>query len=165
MDGVGNGRLYANVLECKEVSLPIKYLGLPFGAKYKNSLSWEPVVEMYERRLASWKRKFLSKGGRLTLIKSTMANLPKYYLSTLTIPVSIAKKLESIQCKLLWGDEEDNRKFHLVKWEEVKKPLKDGSLGIRSIVELNVALQGKWLWRFLHEDDKLWRKIVKIRWD
>lgn len=49
----GNGRLFAAVLECQEVSLPIKYLGLPLGAKYKISTSWDPVVDMYERRLAT----------------------------------------------------------------------------------------------------------------
>lgn len=98
-------------------------------------------MEMYERRLATWKKKFLSKGGRFILIKSTMVNLPVYYLSIITILVNTAKKLETIQCKFLWGDDEENRKFHLVKWEEIKKPLKYGGLGTRSIVNLNVALQ------------------------
>lgn len=103
---------------------------------------------MFESRLAGWKRHFLSKGGRYTLIKSTLANLPTYYLTTLTIPVSIAKRLETIQCRFLWGDGEDMEKYHLVRWLEIKKPPKMGGLGIRSLVEMNKALQGKWLWRF-----------------
>lgn len=52
----------------------------------------------------------------------------------------------------------------MVKWEEIKKPFKFGGLDIRSIVELNKALQGKWLWRFLHENNRLWRKIVWSQW-
>lgn len=44
-------------------------LGVPLGAKYKDPKTWEPVVELFGRRLASWKRNFLSKGGRHTLIK------------------------------------------------------------------------------------------------
>lgn len=58
----------AKVMGCKAGSLPIKYLGAPFGAKYKDPRTWEPVVELVEKRLVSWKMKFLSKGGRLTLI-------------------------------------------------------------------------------------------------
>lgn len=43
------------VLGCKSVRLPIKYLGLPLGAKFKDLKSWELVVELFERRLAGWK--------------------------------------------------------------------------------------------------------------
>lgn len=38
----------------------------------------------------------MSKGGRLTIIKSTLTNLPIYYLSMPRIPVKIAKKLKII---------------------------------------------------------------------
>lgn len=107
---------------------------------------------------------FLSERGRLTLIKSTLANLPIYYLSILTIAASIAKKLENIQCRFLWGDEKGNRKYHLIRWEEVKKPMRVGGLGLRSIRALNGALHGKWLWRYFMEEGRLWRKVVQVRW-
>jgi hypothetical protein len=32
------------------------------------------------RRLAPWKRMYLSNGGRVALIKSTLSNLPTYLL-------------------------------------------------------------------------------------
>ena len=34
-----------------------------------------------ERRLAGWKQLYLSKGGKVTLIKSTLSNIPTYFLS------------------------------------------------------------------------------------
>lgn len=130
---------------------------------------------MFETRLVGWKRNFLSKSGRYTLIKNTFANLPVYYLTTLTILASIAKRLETIQCQFLWGDGEDCKKFHLIKWDEVKKPLylkkievkkplHGGSLGIRLVMEFNKALQGKWLWRFLKKDGRMWRRVIAARW-
>jgi hypothetical protein len=42
--------------------------------------------------LAGWKRLYLSKGGRLTLIKSTISNLPTYYLSLFPIPIGVTRK-------------------------------------------------------------------------
>ncbi|XP_021888529.1 uncharacterized protein LOC110807660 [Carica papaya] len=162
--GEGDGSNYAKVLGCKLVMFPLKYLGVPLGAKFKDKCTWEPVIELFENRLARWKKNFLSKRGRLTLINSTLANLPIYYLSTLTIPKEIAKKLETIQRNFLWGDDEGHKKYHLVSWEEIKKPVLRGGLGIRSLVYLNMALQGKWLWKFLTEEDKIWRKIVFVRW-
>lgn len=80
-------------------------------------------MELFDKRLVGWKRNFFPKRGRLILIKSMLVNLSIYYLSILTIPVSIANKLEKFQCRFLWGDEEGSRKYHLVRWEEVKKPV------------------------------------------
>jgi hypothetical protein len=54
----------------------MKYLGLPLGAPYKSTAIWNGIVEKMERRLAGWKRLYLSKGGRLTLIKSTCLIYP-----------------------------------------------------------------------------------------
>ena len=43
------------VLGCKQGSLPMKYLGLPLGAKFKDKSIWNPILEKMERKLASWK--------------------------------------------------------------------------------------------------------------
>lgn len=144
--------------------LPIKYLGIPLGVKHKDGSIWDPVISLFENRLAGWKRSLLSKGGRLTLIRSTLSNLPMYYLSILTVPAKVAKRLESIQCWFLWGDGESKRKYHLVQWRNVKLTFEEGGLGVRSIVEMNMALISKWLWRFWYEEGFLWRRVVEARW-
>jgi hypothetical protein len=69
----------ASLFGCRVARLPMKYLGLPLGAPYKSTAIWNGIVEKMERRLAGWKRLYLSKGGRLTLIKSTLSNLPTYF--------------------------------------------------------------------------------------
>ena len=38
-------------------------------------------LHFMERRLAGWKRMYLFKGGCLMLMKSTLSNVPTYYLS------------------------------------------------------------------------------------
>ncbi|RVW93052.1 LINE-1 retrotransposable element ORF2 protein [Vitis vinifera] len=50
--------------------LPTVYLGLPLGAPNRAASAWDGVEERVRRRLALWKRQYLSKGGRLTLIKT-----------------------------------------------------------------------------------------------
>ena len=38
----------ANILGCKTASLPMKYLGLPLGTKYKAKAIWNPIVENWK---------------------------------------------------------------------------------------------------------------------
>ena len=63
---------------CKVGLLPTTYLGLPLGAPHKSVGIWDPIEESSRRRLATWKRQYISKGGRVTLIRSTLSNLPIY---------------------------------------------------------------------------------------
>ena len=41
------------ILGCRQSSLPMTYLGLPLGAKFKDRAIWNPILEKMERRLAS----------------------------------------------------------------------------------------------------------------
>jgi hypothetical protein len=71
----------ARILGCRVPSLPVKYLGLPLGAPFKAKSVWNSIIEKMERKLAGWKRLHLNRGGRVTLVKSTLPNLPTYFLS------------------------------------------------------------------------------------
>lgn len=53
--------------------------------------------------------------------------------------MGVANRLESLQRNFLWRITEDKRMNHLVAREEVKKPLKSGGLGLRSLVKANKA--------------------------
>lgn len=75
---VRNISCLANLLGCKVAFLPLKYLGLPLGASFRAKSIWDRVVEKIERRLGGWKRLYLSKGDRITLIKITLSNHPTY---------------------------------------------------------------------------------------
>ena len=83
---VGNLGALACVLCCKVKRLPVSYLGMPLRAHFKDASIWNPILERVKKKLADWKRLYLSKGGRLTLLKSTLLSLPTYYLSLFTIP-------------------------------------------------------------------------------
>ncbi|RVW76004.1 hypothetical protein CK203_052807 [Vitis vinifera] len=84
-------------------SLPSTYLGLPLGAPHKSVVVWDGVEERMRKRLALWKRQFISKGGRLTLIWSTLASMPIYLMSLMRIPRVVRLRLEKIQRDFLWG--------------------------------------------------------------
>ena len=140
----------AEIVQCSVGNWPIKYLGLPLGGNPTRKTFWEPVVTKVAKRLDRWKRAFLSRGGRLTLIRSVLSSLPKYYLSLFKLPQGIADTLEKLMRDFLWGGDNDSS-CHLVRWEEVIKPKHKGGLEIGNLILRNKSLLVKWLWRFTRE--------------
>uniref|UniRef100_A0A2N9H3D8 Reverse transcriptase domain-containing protein n=1 Tax=Fagus sylvatica TaxID=28930 RepID=A0A2N9H3D8_FAGSY len=154
----------AESLCCHIGGLPLSYLGMPLGASYKAVAVWNPIIEKLERRLSGWQKLYLSKGGRLTLLKSTLSSLPTYFLSLFTIPISVMRRIEKMQRDFLWGGLGDEVKHHLVSWDKVCAPKEVGGLGVRSLVLTNKALQGKWLWSRGPHGCGLWKGIMS-GWD
>ena len=113
------------ILDCKVSALPMTYLGLPLGAKFNSISIWDPILEKMERRLVGWRRLYLSKGGKLTLLKSTLSNLPAYFLSFFHLPVGVAAKIERIKRNFLWSGLGDSHPVHLVKWNTIREPIQN----------------------------------------
>ncbi|RVW33914.1 hypothetical protein CK203_082974 [Vitis vinifera] len=96
-------------------------------------LNWDAKMR---KRLALWKRQFISKGGRITLIRSTLASMPIYLMSLMRMPRVVRLRLEKIQRDFLWGG---------------------GGLGIRNFL-------CKWSWRFATERESFWKLIINRKY-
>eukprot|EP00268_Persea_americana_P043743 TRINITY_DN4402_c0_g1_i1.p1 TRINITY_DN4402_c0_g1~~TRINITY_DN4402_c0_g1_i1.p1 ORF type:complete len:267 (+),score=37.38 TRINITY_DN4402_c0_g1_i1:1657-2457(+) len=154
----------ANIFGCKDGKLPKKYLGLPLYLGIPKKSLWDSMVERVEKKLSSWKGKYLSMGARITLIKSVLSSIPIYFLSCFKCPMSVLRRIEKIQRDFLWNDSIERMKYHLVKWETVRNPLVQGGLGIRSIEKVNKALLVNWLWRMGGPGKSLWKRILSCKY-
>lgn len=52
--------------------------------------------------------------------------------------------------------------MHLIKWIDVCQSKRKGGLGIRNLSSLHRALLGKWIWRFVMENNSIWKTIIFI---
>jgi hypothetical protein len=119
--------LYADIFTCPIGNLPMKYLGVPIDNKKINKSLWCPMMEKIEKRLAGWQGRFLSLGGRLTLLNSCLSNVPLYMLSIYPAPKSNIRKLDMYRKRLLWQGGYQSKKsilfngimFVLLKVKEV----------------------------------------------
>ncbi|GKV49720.1 hypothetical protein SLEP1_g56454 [Rubroshorea leprosula] len=80
------------VLCCKKGSLPFKYLGIPIGGRSGKLSFWKPVLEGVTKKLSTWKGRYLSLGGRITLINSVLSSLPVFWMSVYMIPNTLYGK-------------------------------------------------------------------------
>ena len=93
--------------------LPTTYLGMSLGAKSKSATIWNGVVEKCTNRLTNWKSQHLSMGGKLKTHWSS------YLMSIFPMPASVIKKIDVLIRNFVWQGNEDKKKYHLVKWEEL----------------------------------------------
>ncbi|XP_058723629.1 uncharacterized protein LOC131595320 [Vicia villosa] len=93
----------SHFLCCKVDKIPFKFLGIVVGGNHRRLDFWKPVVKGVKDKLSAWKGRFLSMGGRKTLINAVLANIPVYYLSFFKVPVKIVHELTSIQRNFLWN--------------------------------------------------------------
>lgn len=138
-----------------------KYLGMPILQKRINKETFGEVIEKVSSKLAGWKKRFLSLAGRITLTKSVLSSIPVHTMSTIALPASTLNQLDKIARAFIWGSSEGNRKQHLVSWDKICKPKREGGLGIRLEKEMNVALLAKLRWRLLNTYDTLWVKVLR----
>lgn len=115
-------------------------------------------------KLSGWKAKNLSFVGRTTLIKSVMSTLPVYTMQTNLLPTSIYNQMDKLNRNFLWGDSPDKKKIHLIKWEKVCEPLKEGGLGIHKTRTNNLANLSKIGWKLIKNYDGLWARVLKAKY-
>ncbi|WJZ98266.1 hypothetical protein VitviT2T_016805 [Vitis vinifera] len=65
-----------------------------------------------------------------------------------------------MQRDFLWSGVGEGKRDHLVNWDVVCKPKSRGGLGFGKISIRNVALLGKWMWRYPREGSALWHQVI-----
>lgn len=154
----------AKSLLCKKDTIPFKYLGLPIGCSSSRIATWDPIISKIEKKLASWQGKMLSIGGRLTLIKSSLSNLPLYFMSLYPIPQGVISKITAIQRRFLWSGNMEKKAMPLMRLEIIQLPRKLGGLAVGNLYHRNLALLFKWLWRFFSEKESLWKSVIQCKY-
>ena len=123
--------------------------------------NWKPIINKFQAILSKWKPKNLSFGGRLTLIKAVLGNLPTYYLSLFKAPKGEIDTLEKIRRNFIWSREYSKKSICWVNWENIiSPPKKVGGIGLGSIKAINLSLVTKWLWKLKNDNSALRAKVI-----
>ncbi|KAH1194450.1 putative ribonuclease H protein [Glycine max] len=154
----------AQFLNCRQLDIPFHYLGMPIAVKASSRMVWEPLINKFKAKLSKWNQKYLSMGGKVTLIKSVLNALPIYLLSFFKIPQRIVDKLVSLQRTFMWGGNQHHNRISWVKWADICTPKIDGGLGIKDLSKFNTTLRGRWIWDLVSKNKQLWARILTSKY-
>ena len=116
------------------------------------------------KRIAGWKGRLLSYGGRLTLLNSCLASIPIYLMSIIKFPKWDIKLFNSRMSHFFWDNTEEKHKYHLANWHLVSHKKEFGGLGVPDLRNLNMCLLASWIQRYNLSDNVLWKNIVYYKY-
>lgn len=97
----------------------------------------------------------------MTLVKAVLGLIANYLMSIYPVPLTVIKELERLRSVFFRGADLDDRRMHWVSWDKILAPKEVGGLGIGSLYAFNRALLLRWKWRFFHNPNLLWVRVVK----
>jgi hypothetical protein len=86
-----------------DLSEGFKYLGYYIKVDSYKAADWNWLVAKVEKRIGHWCNRWLSLGGRFTLIKAVLECQPVYWMALAAIPVSVLDKLRKLTYNFLWS--------------------------------------------------------------
>ena len=108
------------------------------------------VVRRVDEQFRKWTRRSLSVLGKILIVKTFGISQIIYLMQSMSIPVTLIKKLNSILYKFIW-----NRHYlaakapERIKREIMNKPIKLGGLGMLDLSELDAGIKLRALGRML----------------
>ena len=80
------------------------------------------------------------------------------------LPNSICNELDRLNRNFLWGSSTERKKMHLVGWEKVCRPKREGGLGLYATKPRNKALLAKLNWRLHDEKESWWARTLTAKY-
>lgn len=140
------------------------YLGVPIVHGRFNHFHCSHIVEKSISAFRVGKRTSFPLLVEKTLIRAVISVIPNYAMQKMKFLIRVCDKIDKLNREFLWGDSENKKKVHLVKWRNACKPKKHGGHVPRYKVENNIAINAKLGWRIMNENNPFWIKALKAKY-
>lgn len=132
-----------NILGVPVVPFHEKYLGLPTVSGRSKKQMFKRIEERLDTHMSGWQSKFLSKAGKVILMKAVAQAIPTYSMSVFRLPKGVCKAFRSTVARFWWGKGDGKKGVHWCKWELLCKHKNNGGLGFRDLEAFNQAFLAK----------------------
>ena len=141
----------------------LKYLGFTLKANMYLKRDWVWLIGKVEKRLKMWSHRWLSRAGRLVLVKAMLEAIPVYWMTLAWIPKGILESIRRICFRFLWSGKKDEQVTPWVNWKRIVVPKGLGGWGLKNIFLFTKALAAKGGWRLV-KTTSLWTRVIKQKY-
>eukprot|EP00253_Pinus_taeda_P017522 PITA_17522 len=149
--------------EVKSLEDSFKYLGFFFKPDNYRIKDWHWILAKLESKLKHWSYKWLSRAGRLVLIKYVLMAIPVYWDSLTWVPKGILNSIEKLCSRFLWAGSKSKRVILWIAWDKIARPKEWGGWGIKNLACFSQSLAAKLAWR-LNSNENLWTSVSKRKY-
>ena len=137
-----------------------KYLGFVLKPNAYSFKYWMRLYKKIEGRIGCWNYKFLSRGGRLVILKVVLQSIRVYWATIAYILKGILQKLRKNFFSFLWSSNRHSERIPLARWKLLASPKDLGGWGIKNPFLFYQTLAAKTLWHLIKNPDSLWGKVL-----
>jgi hypothetical protein len=122
-------------------------------------VDWSWILSRVDQKINLWCNRWISRGGRLVLIKSFIEAIPVYWHLLALISKGILCPIMNLYFNYLWKGSMEYQGLHLANRRSLSKPKCMGGWGLKDGSVFGCALATKSMWVLLMQDS-LWRRIL-----
>ena len=115
----------------------------PLLLENKKNEVFAEIKERVGSKLAGWKEKFLSIGGREILIKAVAQAISTYTMSCFQLSKGLCDDIEGMTRNFWWGQRGQESRIAWVSWKRLCKSKLRGGMGFRNLQAFNLAMLAK----------------------
>ena len=127
----------------------MKYLGFYLKPCKYMLKDWDWLITKVEKRIKNWSFKWLSKVGKLILVKAVLAAIPVYWMH-FWIPVGILERIRKICFKFLWFGNGETSGLPWSSWKDLANPKSLGGWGMKIPALFAKSLAAKNVWSLIN---------------
>ncbi|CAN0917077.1 Uncharacterized mitochondrial protein AtMg01250, partial [Linum grandiflorum] len=113
---------FSQVLGVQAIGVLDKYLGLSSLTPKSKKDMFTSLEDKLRKKLTGWNSANLSLAGKEVLIKSVASSFPVYAIKCFKLPISVAKKFNSLIANFWWKSSGKDKPIHWVPWSKLTLP-------------------------------------------
>jgi hypothetical protein len=148
------------LLPCRFVNFPCKYLGLPLSIGKSPKSLIQGLVDRVGSMLLGWKAELMNRAGSIVHVQFVIPARIIYTAMVVEFHGWAFKAIEKLYKGFAWkGRKEVNGGHYLLAWPKVAHPKDLGVLGIQDVRQLSWALRARWSWLQKTDLEKPWAQF------
>ncbi|GJU09942.1 reverse transcriptase [Tanacetum coccineum] len=140
------------------------YLGLPSIIGRKKKCVFQAIIDKVRKKIAGWKERNLSIGGKEVMLKSVAQAMPMYVMNIFLLPDESINEIHRAFNCYWWGNGNKDNPIRWASWESMCISKSRGGMGFRHMKAFNKALLAKQCWRLITMEKSLPARILKARY-